>query len=554
VIALRAVRLSIAVGIAVVAGMPANVRAQMEPPVVPDLPEAPPEPSEFVPPPPPPARPLTPPRRRDVQTYPPESEGEPPPEATTAKEPPTLVAAPPSEPSTPPSAASEPPPAAPEAAPGPAADQPLAGFSDGAAFLRSPDNNFILFPSGRLQIDGYFFSSDNKTPNNTFLIRRARLETTGWIGPMFYFSLAGDFAAGPASTTAAPVAQANAVTTDVFVTFAPLDTWLMVQAGQYDAPFTLENRTSDKYFDFMERSITVRAFGIPTNKEMGAMIYGYNPSKNFHYSLGLFNGDGQNFKNADSQFDVIGRFWIAPFSFIGDGPLHDAEVGFSFWRGDRANTLPLSNQTTQGGFTFLSFNAYDAMVGGNTVSTQLRQVGLLNAVAGELNVPVAHRFGARGELVWKKASLSEENVKTPSTPVILGGAELEGYAFYGELFWWILGDDKIIGDQQGLEPLSRLKKFGVSAPRDGLMLAFRAEYLNEDVTLESDAAALNLKDGAVGKTKVMSYELGLNYWHSKRFRATFNYVFNHFSGDTGQIKKLASPNEQEFLFRLGIAL
>src|SRR4051812_41103931 len=28
--------------------------------------------------------------------------------------------------------------------------EPLAGFSDGTAFLRSPDNAFILFPNGRL--------------------------------------------------------------------------------------------------------------------------------------------------------------------------------------------------------------------------------------------------------------------------------------------------------------------------------------------------------------------------------------------------------------------
>jgi len=331
---------------------------------------------------------------------------------------------------------------------------------------------------------------------------------------------------------------------------------VLVQVGQFDAPFTLENRTSDKYFDFMERSITVRAFGVPTNKEIGAMVYGYNAEKNFHYSVGLFNGDGQNFKNADNQFDVIARAWIAPFSFTGDGPLHDAEIGGSFWRGDRANTLALPNQSSQGGFTFLSFSPYDATVGGSTVSTQLRQVGLLNAFAGELNVPVAHRFGLRSEFVKKSSSLSEENVNAakPSSPIVLGGANLKGWASYVEGWFWFLGDDRIIGDQQGLEPLARLKKFAPSAPRDGLMLAFRAEYLHEEVALESDAVAVNLKDSVVGNTRVTSYQFGINYWHSKRFRATFNYVFNHLSGDTPQIKKLASPNEQEFLFRLGIAL
>jgi hypothetical protein len=62
---------------------------------------------------------------------------------------------------------------------------------------------------------------------------------------------------------------------------------------------------------------------------------------------------------------------------------------------------------------------------------------------------------------------------------------------------------------------------------------------------------------AFGKTIVDSAELGANYWHSKRFRATFNYVLNHFGqgGDaSGIVKGLGSPWEQEFLFRIAVAL
>jgi len=54
--------------------------------------------------------------------------------------------------------------------------EPLAGFSNGTAFLRSPDNEFVLFPTGRLQLDTYLFQSTNKVPNNTVLVRRARIE------------------------------------------------------------------------------------------------------------------------------------------------------------------------------------------------------------------------------------------------------------------------------------------------------------------------------------------------------------------------------------------
>src|SRR2546423_931538 len=83
----------------------------------------------------------------------------------------------------------------------------------------------------------------------------------------------------------------------------------------YDAPFTFENRTSDKYQDFMEKSVTIRSLAIPTNKEMGAMVHGTNPDRNFYYAVGTFNGDGQNFRNVDNSFDVMGRAWVAPLSF-----------------------------------------------------------------------------------------------------------------------------------------------------------------------------------------------------------------------------------------------
>ncbi len=432
--------------------------------------------------------------------------------------------------------------------------EPLAGVSDGSMFLRSPDNGFVLFPSGRVQVDGYAFSSKNKVPNDGFVLKRARLELSGWIGGWAFFTIQGDFAAGPPAG-AAPVAPSNLASTDDFVALTPFGTRAMLQVGQFDAPFTLENRTSDKYFDFIERSITVRAFAIPSNKEQGAMLHGYNDNRNFLYSVGVFNGDGQNFRNADQKFDVMGRAWVAPLSLMGDGPLHDVEIGGSFWTGDRANTLAPANQSTMGGFTFLSFAPSNLTVN-NVANTpvQFRQVGRLKAFAGELNAPINHKYGVRAELVWKKSPLSEESIAANGTGTVLGGANLTGYSSYGELWFWALGDDRIIGDQQGLGGYPRFKKFGVKPVQDGLMFAARLEYLNEDVEEEADAAALTLGNTAVGKTKVTSLQLCANYWHSKRFRATFNYGFNHFTGTAPQNTNLASKNVHEFLMRLAVAL
>jgi hypothetical protein len=46
-------------------------------------------------------------------------------------------------------------------------------------------------------------------------------------------------------------------------------------------------------------------------------------------------------------------------------------------------------------------------MGGAAETLQLRQVGRMNSFAGEVNAPVNHRYGVRGELVWKHSPLSE---------------------------------------------------------------------------------------------------------------------------------------------------
>jgi hypothetical protein len=115
--------------------------------------------------------------------------------------------------------------------------EPLAGWSDGTPFLRSPDNLFFLFPSGRLQLDGLFYKSDDKTPFNSFVVRRARIELAGWIGTMVYFNVAGDFAIGPPAA-AAPVAPAELSTTDDYIGIAPWKTLATDQGPDGRSPET----------------------------------------------------------------------------------------------------------------------------------------------------------------------------------------------------------------------------------------------------------------------------------------------------------------------------
>jgi hypothetical protein len=130
-----------------------------------------------------------------------------------------------------------------------------------------------------------------------------------------------------------------------------------------------------------------------------------------------------------------------------------------------------------------------------------------------------------------------------------GGKE-QGWATYGEIWWWAIGDDRIIGEP-GLQLPTRFKKFGIKPPQTGLMLVAKLDYLNETVSFYQPTPLAGTA-AVAGSTKVTSFGLGANYWFSKRLRLTANYVFNSFGGDNVNTAKL--KNEQEFLFRFAIAL
>jgi hypothetical protein len=435
---------------------------------------------------------------------------------------------------------------------------PLAGYTGDSVYLRSADNEFQLMPGGRLQVDGYFFKREtDKMPTPSFLLRRARLEVAGWVGRWFFFNIGGDFAAG-APAGADPVPQSWLATTDNFVGIAPWKHLAILQIGQYDAPFTLENRTSDKYIDFMERSMTVRAFGIPSNKETGAMVHGMLPSKVAYYSVGVFNGDGQNFRNTDSFFDIMGRGYIAPFAIAGEKSLEDIEIGGSFWKGTRGNNgLQVATQTTQGGLAFLSptFRITPPAMGAAAIPVEVHQRGDLLALAAELHVPIVHKYGFRLEYVHKKQDIGYMDATTPAALALRTAGSLDGWSLYGEVWAWLLGDDTML-PAPGLQLPSRLKKFETKAPKHGVMVAVRVEHLDEVVSADADQTTA---DTVSRNRRISSLQLGANYWYSKRFRASFNYAVNWFDGNAAQLTALQSTlgghkSDHEFLFRLGIAL
>jgi hypothetical protein len=463
---------------------------------------------------------------------------------------------------------------------------PIAGYANGSFYVKDPHDWFVLFPRGRLQVDSYTFlnrgdppagveanSPKDPRPKDTIFVRRARVELMGTFLRHFDYSIAGEFGSVPAI-------GAYGTLTDCFLIIDYLP-YLKFQAGQYDAPFTLENRTSDKYFDFMERSIAVRAFGVPSNKEDGAMLWGWLPLRLAYYSLGVFNGDGQSFKNQDNNPALIGRAFVAPLSAMRRAAearwLHDIWVGASVWwqrndnlggfvapqAGAAQNDVPA--MTTQGGVIFFNSNygnGTDANM--NPIRSHLAPFGDTLKWALELNVPIKY-VGLRSELVHQRAELAryDDTVNAPAASLKrsnpIRGAVLDGYSTYVELYGWILGDVNFL-ETPGLEPMPRVQRFAVARePRWGLMLAAKYEFTNFSLSglygPPTTGGALP-PDPAVGNYRVHTFELGLNAWGTKHVRLTCNYLFNYIDGDAKNVKAnfFYQRLEHELLFRLAAAL
>jgi phosphate-selective porin len=425
---------------------------------------------------------------------------------------------------------------------------PLAGWHNGLFYLRDYNDNFRLYVQGRAQIDTYTYFGPGvaeTTLKPTIFLRRIRPELTGEFLGKWQWMLAGDFGAtgldnvrgtnetsaaapgaAPTATTgrfaAAQTSRVSAAPTDVFVNYKA-DSLFNVQLGQYDAPFTMENRTSDKFIPFMERSLAVRAVGIPTNKELGLMTWGEMSNKLFFYSVGLFNGDGQNKLNTDSHGDVFGRVFVHPLATSQKGPLKDLQIGGSIHYGSRDRKYSYYDYpglSTQGNYTFWS-PVYNGAGGQTHVLPSGDQLG----VAGELRIPVSI-VDVTGELVYINNQTREAIEGFQATNTERAGS-IHGTSYYAQLGIWAMGKRDING-VPGYENPSHLDfKKPDPAPARALQLLVKWEQVRLNYASAGRDGVADAKN-IDGDIKVDAFSFGANLWFTKHVRLSANYVVNMF--------------------------
>jgi phosphate-selective porin len=403
-------------------------------------------------------------------------------------------------------------------------------------YLRDENDDFRLYIQGRAQIDTYSYFGPGVADSRlkaTIFLRRIRPELTGEFLKHWQWSLAGDWGAtavdnangkvqtSPTGFAPAETTAYRAGPTDVYLNFRGGDDRVFnVQVGQFDAPFTLENRTSDKYIPFMERSLAVRALGVPTNKELGAMVWGETSDRLFFYSAGVFNGEGQNRPNVDLSGDVMGRVFTHPLA-LGDSAVKDLQIGASVRYGAR-NTYwayyDYPGMTTQANYQF-----WKSGYGTTRIIPNGTQLGL----AGELRVPV-DQFDLTGEFVYVKNG-TREAPDGSEDKVTLRKGNLEGYSYYVQAGWWFGKRD--VNGLPGYENPSHVdftKKD--PPPAHAVQLLLKWEQLNTKYSSATRAGTLDPMANIDGDIKVNAFSFGANYWASKHVRLTVNYVLNMFPG------------------------
>ena len=150
--------------------------------------------------------------------------------------------------------------------------------------------------------------------NDRFRLRRARISLSGEFAEQFDFKIEGDFSQGDGLSSG----RTGFSGTDIFVNWHQFPE-ANIKAGQYKAPFGLEQLASDTKLFTIERSLPTIA--IVPERQIGVQIWG-KPLTNLWpqekdlvtYYAGIFNGNGRNTNvNDNNNFMYAGRLELLPW-------------------------------------------------------------------------------------------------------------------------------------------------------------------------------------------------------------------------------------------------
>lgn len=454
-------------------------------------------------------------------------------------------------------------------------------YQGGTFILRSFDDNLIMVPGFRMQIDTYAFAGegvrDYHRGNGTGLklninFRRFIIEFGGLIQKKWFWWVGGNFS--QVSLDRDQNVVANAAFYDGFIGYS----WTpnaRVYVGQYNAPFVMENVTSSRWMDFQERALTARAFGAPYNKTDGVLLWQNSKNDMFEYQGGVFMNTGTNGTRINLSGLPTGmlRMLMRPLINVVKSDIKHLHIGVS-GRANRYNPrydwFDAPNLTTPGNYTFWS-SSYNT---GTPDETRIVPDAWQGAVDAELYIPFK-RWDIKGEFLYMNESrreILESDRAAGAGQHSLRGGRFWGESGYAQVSFWLAGTPRINGNPASLYGIVRLPPKGYTPIAIyGLQLALRAEAASMNYDSDSRfGSTKGARDANTNHVKVNAYQVVMNYWATRHIRLTAAYSLYQFPGTGKETNQALAPGAanpatgpgyrpqatllSEISFRVGLAL
>ncbi|MHC4931385.1 MAG: OprO/OprP family phosphate-selective porin [Planctomycetota bacterium] len=344
----------------------------------------------------------------------------------------------------------------------------------------SADGNFQVKFIGRLMVDWFWQGSDDfaDTPDGVF-VRRARIGTEGTAYKNVIYKLEIDFS----KASDGDDEDNEVVLADVFLGLKNLPTVGTLLIGHIKEYFSLEELTSSKYIQFMERSAPVQAFAPARNQGLG--LTNTALEQRLVWGAGIFREtDPGGRESRDGGYNLTVR--------VAGTPINDKEkkmlmhVGFAFSYRDPMQARFRARPGIGTGPRYVNTDKFD--------------------------VDKYSLFGFEFAYIWKSLSFQAEFILADVDAPASGDPSFSGW--YIAVSYWITGESRNYSAYSGA--------FGRNKPKQNLYDG-KGGYGGWEIAYRFDS--IDLIDGLIAGGEQVSHTVGVNWHWNPNARVMFNFVY-----------------------------
>jgi phosphate-selective porin OprO and OprP len=198
----------------------------------------------------------------------------------------------------------------------------LISYKEGKGFVfQTGDGRFETDIGGRIQVrytlldveDAFQNAPAGREDSQSIDITRARFWAQGRLYyPGLTYMVQVDFSG-----------SGGDLIRDVFLDYLPIAD-IGIRAGQFKTQYVRQEITSSGKQQFVDRSLATNAMRL--ERMPGVLLYGTQLDQRLEYYGGIYNGDGRNKTNTDTNFAYIARIVGNP---LGPMPYEESDVTFS---------------------------------------------------------------------------------------------------------------------------------------------------------------------------------------------------------------------------------